>query len=204
MKKQHEEFKNKYLQKLREDRLEGEIMKAQAKLAEKEAKERDAQRKRKILLAQEETKKANDYLKLIREQEKLKEKKEEERIERYAKQRDLRIKNRQAELKRKFDEKQAIRQKLIDTALEEMTNRKNIEGALLNKQIKERRIKEDKAEEIKLKKRAKLVAAMNKHMHLCNKKKTIRKEKEKNEDKDFQAYWRDKNKAIVHDYLLIF
>jgi hypothetical protein len=62
---------------LRENALEGEIIKAKTKQAEVEAKRQEQERKRKILMAQAETKKANDYLKIIREKEKLKELEEE-------------------------------------------------------------------------------------------------------------------------------
>lgn len=148
-------------------------------------------------MAQAETRKANEYLNVVKAQQKLKELEEDDKIVEYAKNRELTIQASKAEEKRKFDEKQAMRQRMIDKALAEMDDRKKLENKLLNKHIEEARIKAEETEEIKRQKIRKMKAGIDKHRGIYMKNKDIKQKKEKDEDKMFQQYWQKKNKTIV-------
>ena len=133
----------------------------------------------------------------MRLKERQRELEEEKRIAEYAKKRDATVKARQAEQRRKFEEKQALRQRMIDKALAEMNSRKDREDELLNKHIEEARVKAEQTEELKRQKRAKLKAGIDKHRGIYLRKQAELKRREKEEDKMFQQYWKDKNKTIV-------
>jgi len=66
----------------------------------------------------------------------------------------------------------------------------------LNKHIKEAEIKAEEVERIKKEKREQLVKEIDKQIALTLEKRKVEKEKQKIEDKNFQEFWRGKNKEL--------
>lgn len=196
LKKQKGQFREKYIHRMREQILEGEIIKAQAAQAVLDAKKEEQERYRKIIAAQEETRQANDVLKQIREQEKLKELEEEERIEAYAKSKENRIRKRKEEELRKFEEKQAIKQKMIDKAVADLQKKQDHEEFLLERDIERENARKERDRQAKLAKARKRQANIEKHRLNTQVKRRTAKDAEAAEDKDFQGFWNNKNKNI--------
>ena len=109
------------------------------------------------MAAQEETRKANDLLQDIKDQERQKELEHDRKIEEFAKKKEEITEMRRMREELKFKERQAVRQKIIDDQVERLRKIKNKEDEILNKQIKEAEIKAEENERIKQEKRAQLV-----------------------------------------------
>ena len=197
LKQQHEEFREKHIIKMMEDKIEGDIIKEKAKEQERQAKRDEEARKKKIKDAQEETFKGNLVLQEIRRKEKLKELEEEEKINKYKREKEEREKKRKDEQERRHAEKQKIRQQMIDKAVADLQKKNDKESERLKKDIEEARMKAENVEKEKREKIAKLKATIDHHRDLYNRDKAIKKEKEIVEDKNFQEFWKGKNKEIV-------
>lgn len=197
LKQQHEDFREKHVIRLMEDKIEGEIIKEKAKEQEKKARQEEEARRRKIREAQEQTRKGNEVLQEYKQQERLKELQEEEKIKMYNRQKEERERKRKDEQERKFAEKQKIRQQMIDKAVSDLAQKNEKESQRLNKDIEEARVKAENVEKEKREKIAKLKSTIDHHRDLFNRDRAIKKEKEVKEDKSFQTFWKERNKTIV-------
>lgn len=197
LKQQHDAFREKHIIRLMEDQIEGEIIKQKSKEQEIQAKIDEQERRNKIKRAQEETHKGNLLLQEIRRKEREKELLEEDKIKRYLKEKEEKEKKRKEEQDKKFAEKQRIRQMMIDKAVSDLQKKVDKENERLNKDIEEARIKAENVEKEKRERIQKLKGTIDHHRDLYMRDKAIKKEKDTQEDKAFQAFWKDKNKAIV-------
>lgn len=197
LKQQHEVFREKHIVRLMEDRIEGDIIKVKAKEQELKSMREEVERRNKIKKSQEETHKGNLLLQEIRRKEKEKEIEEENKIKQYYVDREAKIKKRKEEQDRKFAEKQRIRQMMIDKAVSDLQKKNDKENERLKKDIEEARIKAENVEKEKREKIQKLKDTIDHHRELYLRDKALRKERDHVEDKNFQAFWKDKNKAIV-------
>jgi len=196
LKDQHDQFKAKNIKKMQEEKIEGEIVKIKAQEALEKQREEDRLRKQRLLDAQEETRIGNELLNEIRHQEKLKEIQKDREIEAFAKKKEEIMEMRKMREELKFKEKQEARQKIIDAQIEQLKKLKNKEDELLNKNIKEAEIKAEEVERIKKEKRDQLVKEIDNQIALTLDKRRVEKEKKKIEDKNFQEFWRNKNKEL--------
>jgi hypothetical protein len=148
---QFQDFKVRKVKEYQDKVIEGEIIKARAKAAILEEKQKEQGRRDKCVEQKNEFIKANYELEKLKEVKKLKDKQEEKKIEEFAikKQQMQDLKKRKEE--EKFREKQNQRQKLIDQQVEYLSNLKNKEDEILNKQIKEAEEKKARQEEEKQK-----------------------------------------------------
>lgn len=197
LKQQHEAFRDKHIVKLMEDRIEGEIIKQKAKEQEIQAMHEERERRNKIKRSQEETHKGNLLLQDIRRKEREKELLEEEKIKKYLTEKEQKEQKRKDEQERKFAEKQRIRQMMIDKAVSDLQKKVNKENERLKKDIEEARMKAENVEKEKREKIEKLKGTIDHHRSLYMRDKAIKQDKERQEDKAFQTFWKDKNKAIV-------
>ena len=110
-----------------------------------------------MLAAQDETRKANDLLQVLKHEERLKEIEQEKKIEAFAARKQEIAEMRRMREDLKFKERQDARQKIIDAQVERLRALKNREDEIINKQIKEAEIKAEENERIKREKRAQLV-----------------------------------------------
>lgn len=196
LKQQHDQFKAKYIKKMQEEKIEGEIIKVKVQEGLEKERQEEQARREKVLAAQDETRRANDLLQEIRYQEKLKELEKEKEIEQFAKRKDEVMEMRRMREELKFKEKQDARQKIIDAQVARLKAIKDKEDAILNKHIKEAEIKAEENERIKQEKREQLVKEIDKQIALTLDKRKMEKEKQKVEDKNFQNFWKDKNKEL--------
>lgn len=201
LKQQHEAFRDKHIVKLMEGRIEGEIIKQKAKEQEIQAMHDERERRNKIKRAQAETHKGNLQLQEIRRKEREKELLEEDKIKLYLKEKEEKERKRKEDQDKKFEEKQRIRQMMIDKAVSDLQKKNNKENERLKKDIQEARIKAENVEKEKREKIQKLKGTIDHHRELYMRDKAIKKDKEYTEDKAFQMFWKDKNKAIVNTSL---
>lgn len=192
LREQHDEFKVRYLKKLQEEKMEGEIIKKKAVEEIEKQKLDEIKRKEKVIAAQEETRKANDHLNELRRIEKEKELQKEKEIEEFAKRKEEMVEMRKQREEMKFKEKQRARQKIIDDQVERLRVIKNKEDEILNKHIKEAEIKAEENERIKREKREQLARDIDKQITLTLEKKALEKEIQKIDDKNFQEFWKKK------------
>jgi len=196
LKQQHDEFRAKNIRRMQERKIEGEIVKLKAQEEIVKQKEEEKARRERALAAQEETRKANDLLQDIKDQERQKELEHDRKIEEFAKKKEEITEMRRMREELKFKERQAVRQKIIDDQVERLRKIKNKEDEILNKQIKEAEIKAEENERIKQEKRAQLVKEIDKQIALTLNNRKVEKEAKKVEDKNFQEFWKQKNKEL--------
>jgi len=196
LKQQHDEFRAKNIRKMQEKKIEGEIVKLKAQEEIVKQREEEKLKRDKILQAQEETRVSNEVLKEIKEQERQKELEHDRKIEEFAKKKEAVTEMRRMREELKFKERQAVRQKIIDDQVERLRKIKNKEDEILNKQIKEAEIKAEENERIKREKREQLVKEIDKQIALTLDKKKTEKLAKKVEDKNFQDFWKQKNKEL--------
>jgi len=196
LKEQHDQAKLKYIKKLQENKIEGEIIKLKAQEALERQKEEEMIKKERILSAQRETKKSNDLLKEVREQERLRDLERDNEIKAFAKKKEEITEMRRMREDIKFREKQEARQKIIDAQVEKLRQIKNKEDEIINKQIKEAEMKAEENERIKKEKRDQLVKEIDQQIDLTLQKRQAEKEKAKIDDKNFQDFWRQKNQQL--------
>lgn len=142
-KQQLEEFKNRYIDQLREEKREGERIKAKALKDMEDEAEQERRRRLRAKQANEETKLANQKLQALRAKEKEKEKLEELKREADAKKKEE-ILAKRSELQRLKDQKvQARKQRMIDLAIQHLSQLEERTEERLENQKKEVRERED-------------------------------------------------------------
>jgi hypothetical protein len=196
LKHQHDEFRAKNIRKMQEKKIEGEIVKLKAKEEIVKQKEEEKAKREKALAAQEETRIANDLLQEIKEQERQRELEHDRKIQEFAKKKEEIMEMRKMREELKFKERQDVRQKIIDDQVERLRKLKNKEDEILNKQIKEAEIKAEENERIAREKREQLIKEIDKQIALTLKNRKVEKEAKKVEDKNFQEFWKQKNKEL--------
>jgi len=196
LKDQHDKAKLKHIKRMQEEKIEGEIIKIKAQEGLIKQKEEEQIRRNKLLEAQDDTRKANDLLQVMKHQERLKELEEEKKIEAFAARKQEIAEMRRMREDLKFKERQDARQKIIDAQVERLRALKNREDEIINKQIKEAEIKAEENERIKKEKRDQLVQEIDKQIALTLDKRRVEKEQQKVSDKNFQNFWKTKNKEL--------
>ncbi|EAR95127.2 hypothetical protein TTHERM_00643530 (macronuclear) [Tetrahymena thermophila SB210] len=196
LREQHEEMKVKYIKRLQDEKIEGEIIKQRALEAIAKEKEEERARREKAIQIQIDTKKGNEVLQTIRAELKEKEKLEDEKIKQYAEKKEKITEMRRLREEMRFKEKQEQRQKLIDEQIKRLAAIKNEEESRINKQIIEAQMKADEAE----KKKREAIAAQKKRfdesIQLTLKRKEQQVVEQKMEDQAYQQYWQKKNVQI--------
>ena len=130
---QLEDFKLDFIKKMKEEQLEGQLIKKQVEEELEREKLRDLERKKRAAQSREEFKKANEDLLKIQAEIALKEKEEERRIEEYAKKRDALEHLKKTKEEERFKKKQAIKQALVDRQIAELMKIRDQEEEMLNK-----------------------------------------------------------------------
>jgi len=132
----------------------------------------------------------------MRYQEKLKDLEKDKEIAAFSKKKEEIMEMRKIREDLKFKEKQEARQKIIDAQIEKLKQIKDKEEEILSKHIKEAEIKAEEVERIKREKREELVKEIDKQIALTLDKRQVEKSKQKVEDKNFQEFWKHKNKEL--------
>ncbi|OQR93959.1 hypothetical protein ACHHYP_01998 [Achlya hypogyna] len=142
-KTQLEEYKNNFIASLREEKTDGERIKAKAEQDLRDELEAEADRKRRTKQANEDTRLANERLKALRAQEKAAELAEDIRREEDAQRKEARVAKREALQREKEARKTAQKMRMIDLATESLLKVELKSEQRLENQKKQVRAKED-------------------------------------------------------------
>lgn len=111
---QLDEFNINYIKKMKQEQLEGELIKKQVEEEIERQMLKDLDKTKKIAKTRQEFKDANDKLIKIQQQIAIKEKEEENKIIEYQKKRDALEHLKKTKVQERFATKQATQQKLVD------------------------------------------------------------------------------------------
>jgi dTMP kinase len=118
---------------MKEEQLEGELIKKQVEEELERERMRDAERLKRAAKTREEFKKANEDLLKIQAEIALKEKEEERRIEEHAAKQQALDHLKKTKEEERFRQKQSVRQKLIDRQIEDLMKVRDQQEEILNK-----------------------------------------------------------------------
>ena len=130
---QLENFKLNFIKQIKEEMLEGELIKRQVEEDLEREKHREIMRQQKVAQLRSDLSEANQQLLKIKEAERLKEIEEEKKIESFAKKREQLENMKKEREEKRFQEKQDTRQRLIDTQIEELRRLKDNQEEVLNR-----------------------------------------------------------------------
>lgn len=155
------EYRNQYLEAMQQERAEGELLakKCEADLLEDADKQAEQMTKAKV--AAEEMLLENERLKLRRKEALVFEQQEAEKREAEMKKKEDLAARRKAMEAMHFAEKQAVKQRLIDRATEQMAARLSSENHRLERQVEEARVREENVLAAKAERRARQMAAID-------------------------------------------
>lgn len=197
LKNQHEEFKNAYIDKLKQAKIEGLIIKKKAEEAiaeEKTKKEKELQKNKQMVQNFKDFNKKQIEIQKIN---KLKEKEEEAKIEEYSKNRELMLKKRKEDADERSRLKQAQKQRIIDKVCKDLEEKERNRVDLLNTQIKEREKKEDDELELRRKKREDLKQDIDNQIKYNLTVKDKKRKEELEKDKLFQNKFKSKTDILT-------
>lgn len=197
IKEQLQEFKQGYIKRLQDDKMEAQLIDRQVK----EEMEREAEKERLRQIAREEQKeefrRANKKLLEQQERDRQKEKEEERKIEEYARKKAALDQLKKDREDQKFQEKQATRQKLIEKQSAILASLKNKEDEILNKQVEEAEEKALRLFEEQERRRQELKEQIEKSRHQQLEKKRREKQAEEGEQQQFAAFWKLRNEELA-------
>ena len=196
LKTQLNDTKKRIVKKMQEEYIEGQLMKKQAKEEIEKERKNEIARRQRAVEAQNETKKANDYLQELKRQEMARQAEEERRIMEYAAQKDNIMAVRKEREEKKFKDKLDTRQKMIDARIRDLQNMKSNEEQRLNNQIIDA---ENKAREQFEKKQQRLEDLKN-QIDKSRKQQADRRSQEKvmakEEEEQFAMFWKEKMEEL--------
>ncbi|GMF14391.1 unnamed protein product [Phytophthora lilii] len=143
-KQQLEEYKQRYISELREEKMDGKRMKQHAEQEYLDEMEKERQRKIRMKQASEETQLANERLRAHREMQKEKERLEDAKRDEDERKKQLRDAKRMDLQRQKKENAQARKQRMIDLATKNLVKLEQKNEERLQNQSKEVRAKEDK------------------------------------------------------------
>eukprot|EP00743_Colponemidia_sp_Colp-15_P001253 GILK01001376.1.p1 GENE.GILK01001376.1~~GILK01001376.1.p1 ORF type:complete len:470 (+),score=155.83 GILK01001376.1:91-1500(+) len=192
-KHQLEEYKERYIMKLQEEALEGELIKQKAVEDMEMEKENERKRREKAKMAQAETIKANQFLKTLRLEEEERIREQDRKTEEHARKKAEVMEIRRQREEQRFREKQDARQRIIDAQIERLSKIKNDENERLNKQLTEAEAKADaelaRRKAVYDRQEAAIDMSRSKQLEL---KKQLR-DQQMAEDQAFKEMWRQRN-----------
>ncbi len=193
---QLDEFKLNYIKTLKEEMLEGELIKRQAEEDLEREKVREVQRQKKMQAIKEDIGKANRDQ--VRQQQLLrqKEKEEEERIEKFTRAKEALDQERKDREEARFKNKLATRQAMIDAQVEKLRALKDNEEQVLNKQVAEAEDKANRLFEDQQRRKFEMKQAIERSRALQIEKKQKQRAAETQEEKDFAQFWKVRNDEL--------
>ena len=181
----------------KENKIEGEMIKRQTEADLLKEYEKEYIKKQNAIEMATSLKHDNDNLQKLKEVRRQQEKDEIKQIEEFAKKREEYEQTLRDREKEKFQEKQKIRQKLIDTQIEKLKNIKINAEERLNNQIKEGEEKLQKDLDEKEKRFKDGIEAMKKNRLEEIQRKAEKKQQDKNLEEEFKEMYNMRNKELV-------
>lgn len=190
------EFRGNYLERLRNEKREGELIQKKA-ISDIEDDERVAQEKQlKARMQMKEMQLANAHLKKLKFQDSLKEQEADAKRKAEKERSEWLAKERKRLEQQRFDQRQATKQRLIDAAAKELSERINNQNEVLERQVEEQRKKEDNLEALKQRniQRQKRAIDLSRSQQLEQRMKV--KEQDQRDVAEMVEVWRRKNIEI--------
>lgn len=186
----------KHIQRLVEEREEGEEMVRQAERAMEIERQKKLARENQLKANNREMAEANKRLQKLREQERLKVEEEQRKIDQYAADKEKRKAKREAHMRYKHELKQKSIQKMIDKAVSHLETLKSDEDFRVNRDVKAADAALAKREQDKIdRRRAEMEACHRSRQHQLERKRVLRDE-ELEADRNMVAKWMEHNDRL--------
>jgi len=193
---QLEEFKINYIKQLKEDMLEGELIKRQTEEDLEREKIRELQRQKKAAGIKADIMKANADQIRMAELSRQKELEEEARIEEFTKKKLEMDQMRVDAVEHRAKNKLEIRQQMIDSQVEKLRALRDNQEQVLNKQVAEAEDKANRLYEEQQRRKFEMKQAIERSRALQIDRKNKNKSDELQEEKDFADFWKVRNQEL--------
>lgn len=180
----------KAIRQMKEDELEGELIKRDAKRAIEEERQKELGRRRRAQSALEDTRLANEHQKEIKRQEAERERAEEERMNLFASKKEEMMRLRKEREEQRFREKLETRQRMIDARAAELAGIKSNEEHRIANQIQEAEAKAYAEHQRKEKRKQDLADQIERSRQAQIKRKQQEKQLAKREEGEFTEAWK--------------
>jgi hypothetical protein len=194
--RQLEDYKEKFIQQLLQERDEGEEIARQAVEGAKKDRARDVAERNAAKKNMMDTLAGNEELKKIKAKFAAKVAAEDAAIAKYAKDKEDRTRMRREREKEQFDRAQAKRQAIIDAAVELMAKQTNTEQVRLEAQQKEFARKEADAFRVKAEKQAAMREAINESRRIQMEMRAKKKEADEKLADEMSKRWKARNAQL--------
>ena len=190
------EYRQLYVRRLQQEKEEGELLLKKAEEDVLEDHERAAERSLKARMQCEEMTLANSHLKGLRSELQQAEAREEAKRKEDLRKQEALNNARMTLEKNRFETRQAIRQRMIDRACEDLARIKNTEEVRLEKQMQEKREQEDALEALRAERAARQAAAIDRSRQMQLQLKAEKRRAEREQTAAMVTHWKAKNEAI--------
>ncbi|CDW72209.1 UNKNOWN [Stylonychia lemnae] len=197
IKQQLYEFKVDHIKKLKNDRLEGKLIRKQVEDNIELERQKEFQRKLQQAKNREELNRANEELRAYQLEIKRKEEIEAARIKEYSRKKDQLEQLRKEKEAQKFQEKQDIKQRLVERQAEHLASIKSRDEEILNKHVAEAEEKAARLFEEKERKRIELQNQIERSRKNQIDKRFNEKEQSKQQEKEFAEFWKIRNEELA-------
>ena len=194
---QLEEFKLNYIKNMKQEELEGQLIKKQVEEELEKEKQKELERKQRVQQTRKEFETANEELLRIQAQIALKEQEEDRRILEHSKKKEALDHLKKTKEEERFKNKQNVRQQLIDRQIEELMKVRDQQEEILNKQVAEAENKAAALFEEKERRKAEMKAAIEKSRKNQIARKTREGEERKGEEVEFAEFWKMRNDELA-------
>ena len=193
---QLENFKLNYIKQLKEEMLEGELIKRQTDEDLEREKQREIQRQQKVAQMRADLAEANQQLMKMKEAERRQEVEEEKKIEAFAQKREHLESLKKEREEQRFATKQQTRQAMIDKQIEDLRALKDNQEEVLNRQVAEAEDRANRLFEQQEQRKAEMKAAIERSRQLQIQRKNAQKNAQQQEDREFAEFWRVRNEEL--------
>lgn len=193
---QLENFKLGFIKQLKEEMLEGELIKRQTDEDLEREKQREVLRQQKVAQMRSDLAEANAQLMKIKEAERRKELEEENKIQEFAAKREHLENMKKEREEQRFKKKQETRQTMIDRQIEELRALKDNQEEVLNRQVAEAEDRANRLFEAQEQRKAEMKAAIERSRQLQIQRKKAVKDAQRQEDVEFADFWKQRNEEL--------
>ena len=190
---QLENFKLNYIKQLKEEMLEGELIKRQTEEDLEREKQRELARQQRVAQMRSDFADANEQLLKAKEAERLKSLEDDKKIAQFASQKEYLDTMKKEREEQRFKDKQDERQCMIDRQIGELRALRDNQEEVLNRQVAEAEDKANRLYELQEKKKADMKAAIERSRQLQIMRKQKEKAAQKQEDSEFAEFWKIRN-----------
>ena len=163
---QLENFKLNYIKQLKEEMLEGELIKRQTEEDLEREKQREIARQQRVAQMRSDFSDANQQLMKAKEAEKLKDIEDDIKVSEFASKKEQLETMKKEREEQRFKDKQDERQRMIDSQISELRALRDNQEEVLNRQVAEAEDKANRLYEIQEKKKADMRAAIERSRQL--------------------------------------